>query len=46
MIAPEQRELRRRQVIGLVWIAIALLLFSVVRAGSHAILLPRWWRLW
>ena len=46
MIAPEERGLRRRQAIGLVWIALAILLFSAVRAGSHAIFLARWWRVW
>ena len=46
MIAPEERGLRRRQAIGLIWIALAILLFSTFRAGRHAILLPHWWRMW
>ncbi len=41
-----ERELRRRQAIGLLWLALLVLLFSACRAGARAILLPRWWRLW
>ncbi len=40
------RALRQRQAIGLVWIALAVLLYSALRAGRHAIFLPRWWRIW
>jgi len=40
------RNLRRRQAIGLLWLALLVLLFSAWRAGVHAIFLPRWWRLW
>lgn len=46
MIAPDERGLRRRQAMGLVWIVLAVLLFSAIRAGRHAIFLPHWWRLW
>jgi|GEM_PF-7123878 len=46
MISPEERGLRRRQAIGLVWVALAILLFCAVRAGGHAIFLTRWWRIW
>ncbi len=46
MIGPEERKLRRRQAVGLLWIALAILLFTAVRAGRHAIFLARWWRLW
>jgi len=46
MIAPEERALRRRQVTGLLWVALAVLLFTALRAGWHAIFLPGWWRLW
>ena len=40
------RALRRRQAIGLLWLALVVLLFSAWRAGVHAIFLHRWWRLW
>ena len=46
MIAPEAAALRRRQAMGLVWIALAILLFWVIRAGWHAVFLARWWNLW
>ncbi len=46
MISPAERTLRRRQAVGLIWIALAILLFSAMRAGWHAIFLVRWWRLW
>jgi hypothetical protein len=37
---------RRRQVRGLLLLALAILLFSVLRAGTHSIFTPGWWRLW
>ncbi len=38
---------RRRQVRGLMLLAIAVLVFSLLRAGLHTIFTPRgWWRLW
>jgi hypothetical protein len=46
MISPAERALRRRQAVGLVWIALAIVLLSAVRAGWHAIFLARWWRVW
>ncbi|MGC1872461.1 MAG: hypothetical protein WA700_16005 [Acidobacteriaceae bacterium] len=46
MIAPEQAALRRRQAIGLVWLALAVILFSAIRAGWHTVFLTRWWNLW
>lgn len=46
MIVPSERNLRRRQAIGLIWIAIGVLLFAACRAGRHAIFLAGWWRLW
>jgi len=46
MIVPEEQALRRRQAIGLLWIVLAALLFTTLRAGRHAIFLSRWWRLW
>jgi hypothetical protein len=51
MIAPAidehmVRRARRRQIAGLVWIVLAVFLFAAVRAGHHAIFLPRWWRMW
>jgi hypothetical protein len=37
---------RRRQVGGLLLLAIAILIFSLLRAGMHNIFTPGWWRLW
>jgi hypothetical protein len=42
---PRQIE-RRRQVRGLLVLAIAVLLFSLLRGGLHTIFTPGWWRLW
>jgi ferric-dicitrate binding protein FerR (iron transport regulator) len=40
---PRQRE-RRRQLRGLLLLAAAVLLFSILRA--HHVFNPGWWRLW
>jgi hypothetical protein len=37
---------RRRQVRGLLLLAIAILIFSILRTGTHNIFTPGWWRLW
>jgi hypothetical protein len=37
---------RRRQVRGLLMLAIAVLIFSVLRAGVHRVFGVGWWRLW
>jgi hypothetical protein len=37
---------RRRQVRGLLLLALAILVFSLLRAGTHNIFTPGWWRLW
>jgi hypothetical protein len=37
---------RRRHVRGLLLLALAILLFSLLRAGTHTIFTPGWWRLW
>lgn len=46
MPSPEERKLRRRQAMGLLWLALLALLYGAWRAGAHAIFLPRWWRPW
>lgn len=46
MISPQDRRLRRRQALGLVWIALAILAFATYRVGWHAIFLSGWWRAW
>jgi hypothetical protein len=51
MIVPENNErmmrrARRRQIGGLLWVALAIYLFASLRAGRHAIFLPGWWRMW
>jgi hypothetical protein len=42
---PKQHE-RRRQLRGLFLLAIAILVFSLLRAGLHNVFTPGWWRLW
>jgi hypothetical protein len=37
---------RRRQVRGLVLLAIAAIAFAIVRAGVHRVFAVGWWRLW
>jgi hypothetical protein len=37
---------RRRQVRGLLLLALAVLVFSLLRAGTNNIFTPGWWRLW
>jgi hypothetical protein len=46
MIAPNEAALRRRQAMGLVWIAMAIFLYCAIRAGWHAVFLTRWWNFW
>jgi hypothetical protein len=43
--APE-RNARQQQIRGLVWIALAILTASILRAGVHRVFGPGWWRLW
>ncbi len=44
-LPPEQLE-RRRQVRGLLLLAVAALVFAVLRAGVHRVFTVGWWRLW
>lgn len=37
---------RRRQIRGSLLLAIAILVFSLLRAGLHTVFTPGWWRLW
>jgi hypothetical protein len=37
---------RIRQIRGLMILALAVLLFSIWRAGFHNVFTPGWWRLW
>jgi hypothetical protein len=37
---------RVRQVRGLILLALAALLFAVLRAGVGRVFTPGWWRLW
>jgi hypothetical protein len=41
----EQQE-RTRQLRGLVLIAVAIIVFSVLRFGAHRVFTRGWWRLW
>ncbi|WP_213804501.1 hypothetical protein [Granulicella sp. dw_53] len=40
------RHERRRQVRGLLFLAAAVLLFALLRAGLPSVFTPGWWRLW
>jgi hypothetical protein len=37
---------RRRQIHGLLLVTIAILIFGLLHAGTHTIVIPGWWRLW
>ena len=41
-----QQHERRRQLRGLMLLAVAVLLFSIFRKGIHIVFPPGWWRLW
>jgi hypothetical protein len=45
-LAARRQTERRRQIRGLLLLAIAVLVFSILRAGTHTIFTPDWWRLW
>jgi hypothetical protein len=45
MTTPTHLE-RRRQVRGLLLLAIAAVLFAIFRAGIHNVFTRSWWRLW
>jgi len=45
MTPPEQLE-RRRQVRGLLLLAVAAILFAILRAGTRNVFTRDWWRLW
>jgi len=40
------RQERRRQIRGLMLLAFAVLVFSILRAGVSNVFTPGWWRLW
>ena len=40
------RQERKRQLRGLILLAFAVLLFSILRAGAGRVFTPGWWRLW
>jgi hypothetical protein len=37
---------RRRQLRGLLLLALAAILFAILRAGIHRVFTAGWWRLW
>jgi hypothetical protein len=37
---------RRRQVRGLLLLALAAIVFAILRAGVHRVFTTGWWRLW
>jgi hypothetical protein len=37
---------RRRQLRGLLTLALAAILFAILRAGVHRVFTVGWWRLW
>ncbi len=42
---PEHQE-RRRHIRGLLILALAAIVFAILRAGIHNVFTPGWWRLW
>jgi hypothetical protein len=42
---PEEAE-RRRHVRGLLLLAIAAIVFGILRAGTHRVFTHGWWRVW
>jgi hypothetical protein len=42
---PEHLE-RRRHIRGLLLLALAAIVFAIVRAGIHRVFTLGWWRLW
>jgi hypothetical protein len=38
--------LRRRQLRGMLCLALAAILFAILRAGIHRVFTAGWWRLW
>jgi len=42
---PEQLE-RRRQIRGLLLLALAAIFFAILHAGTHNVFTAGWWRLW
>ena len=41
----ETRE-RRSQARGLLWLALLVIIGSILRFGIHRVFTPGWWRLW
>jgi hypothetical protein len=41
-----ERSERRRQVRGLLLLALAAIAFAILRAGVHRVFTIGWWRLW
>ena len=41
----EQQE-RRRHIRGLLLLALAAIVFAIVRTGPHRVFTQGWWRLW
>lgn len=44
--AARKRLERRRQARGLILLALAVLVFSLLRFGLDRVFTPGWWRLW
>ena len=44
-LAAEDHE-RRRQMRGLLYVAAAVLIFSILRVGVRQVFTPGWWHLW
>ncbi|MEO6982053.1 MAG: hypothetical protein ABI072_02930 [Edaphobacter sp.] len=46
-LAERKHRERRHQIRGLLLLALAILAFSLLRAGPHHVFTPQgWWRLW
>ncbi len=41
---PEPNRLRRQQILGILLVVVAILVFTLLRADWHNIFPPGWWR--
>jgi len=45
-MTPSEQVERRRQVRGLLLLALAAIAFAILRAGGYRVFTVGWWRLW
>jgi hypothetical protein len=45
-MTPTEQTERRRQIRGLLLLALAAIVFAILRAGPHNVFTRGWWQLW